>query len=110
MSKNKKNQGVLYIRYDRDSLSGIVIERLKEQPNNNYKLNKQIVDLIFLSEVVEISNLNNIDKENLNQIYYQSLNLFSTKVEQSKYRIKKLTDQIIFQKNSEEKLYLDEYN
>jgi hypothetical protein len=115
--KSKKNQGVLYIRYDRNSLSGKVIDRLKERPKKNYKLNQQIIDLIFLSEVVEIFNLSDleqIEREDLNKVFYQSLNLFSTKVELSKSKIQKLTAQIISQKNQEEELYLakqkNEYN
>ena len=93
--KNKKD-GVLYIRYNKNTLCGRVIERLKQ--TSGRQLNDVVLNLIFLSELVEPLDWHNIDLETLNCAYYESLKLFSAKLIQAKYRINSLTSQVIRQK------------
>lgn len=105
MSKNKKQSGVLYLRYDKSTFGGQIIERLKQK--SNYKLNKRILNLIFLSEIVELLNLHDVDREILGRVYYQSLKLFSDKLELTNHKIKSLTEETAIQKNREPDLSLE---
>ena len=95
--QNQINPGVLYIRYDKNTFCGQVIEKLKQDPN--YKLNKRILDLIFLSEIVEVFNLNDVDSSILSHVYYRSLKLFSDKLNQAKFKINSLSEQIAREKD-----------
>ncbi|BAZ47123.1 hypothetical protein NIES4102_41690 (plasmid) [Chondrocystis sp. NIES-4102] len=97
-NENKKEIGVLYIRYNRNTLCGKVIDRLKH--TSGRKLNNIVLNLIFLSELVEPIDWHNIDPdlETLSSAYYRSLKLFSDKLTQAQYKIKNLTPYIIRQK------------
>lgn len=109
MTKNRKQSdepkkqdcGVLYIRYDKASVCGHLIENLKR--SNGYGLNKQILNLIFLSEIVELLNIEieGVDLETLNHAFYQSQRLFSDKLNRAEFHINNLTLQINRQKNIE---------
>lgn len=92
----KKNPGVLYIRYDKNTLCGQVIERLKR--TSGRQLNGIVLNLIFLSELVEPLDWHGIDLETLNCAYYESLKLFSDKLNQANYKISNLGSHIIRQK------------
>lgn len=101
---NKKDEGVLYIRYDKNTFGGQVIEKLKKDfkyglNENKHGLSGKIIELILLSEIVELSKVEGIDLETFNHICYKSLKFFSEKLNQTKYRIDYLTTQIVFQKN-----------
>ncbi|MCC0175839.1 hypothetical protein I4641_02435 [Waterburya agarophytonicola K14] len=95
--QNQIDPGVLYIRYDKNTFCGQVIEKLKQDPN--YKLNKRILDLIFLAEIVEVFNLNDVDSSILSHVYYRSLKLFSDKLNQAKFKINSLSEQIAREKD-----------
>jgi hypothetical protein len=105
MEKKPKDRGVLFIRYDKDSYRGQIIERIKQE-SPKYKLNEKVLDLIFLSEIVELISLNDIDLD----IYYESLRLFQSKIEQTNYMIRHHTQQITHQKNRELELSLAKQN
>lgn len=92
----KKDPGVLYIRYDKSTLCGQVIERLKR--TSGRQLNAIVLNLIFLSELVEPLDWHGIDLETLNCAYYESLKLFSDKLNQANLKISHLTSHIIRQK------------
>lgn len=98
-SIKKKDPGVLYIRYDKNTLCGQVVERLKRTSEG--ELNRTILNLIFLSEIVEPLNWHGIDLETLNHAYYESLRLFSDKLNQANFKINNLTSHIIRQKYRE---------
>ena len=97
--QTKKAPGVLYIRYDKNTLCGQVIEKLKEK--SSQQLNKRVLNLIFLFEIVEPLNYLDVDLETLNEAYYKSLRLFSDKLEQTYYKLNRLTEQRTRQKNRE---------
>ena len=101
--KNKKNSGVLYIRYDKNTLCGRIIERLKQ--NSGRQLNDVVLNLIFLSELVEPLDCQGIDLETLNCAYYESLKLFSDKLIQAKYKIESITSCRIRRKYQEANSY-----
>ena len=88
----------MYIRYNKNTICGQLIENLKKQSPQT--LTRNVLRLIFLSEIVEPSNLD-IDFEILNETYYESLKLFSEKLEQTYYMLQKLSEQKILKKNSE---------
>ena len=92
----KKNRGVLYIRYDKDTFCGRVIEKFKR--TSGRQLNGTVVNLIFLSELVEPQDWHDIDLKDLNCAYYESLKLFSDKLNQAHYKIDNLASQLIRQK------------
>jgi hypothetical protein len=94
MQKKPKERGVLFIRYDKDSFRGQIIERIKQE-SPKYKLNEKVLDLIFLSEIVELITMQDVDLD----IYYESLRLFQSKIEQTNYMIRHHTQQITYQKN-----------
>lgn len=99
---NKKDEGVLYIRYDRNTFGGQVIEKLKKDSKlglneNKHGLSRKIIELILLSEIVELSQIEGIDLETFNRICYKSLKFFSEKLNQTKYRID--YPQTVFQGN-----------
>ena len=96
---NQIDPGVLYIRYDKNTFCGQVIEKLKQDPN--YKLNKRILDLIFLAEIVEVFGLHDVDTSILSHVYYRSLKLFSDKLNQAKFKINSLSEQIAREKDVE---------
>lgn len=104
MAKNKSNasarkncdSGILYVRYDKSTVCGQMIENLKQQCG--YGLNKQILNLIFLSEIVERADLDDINLELLNRAFYQSQRLFSEKLKLAELQINNLTIQINRQK------------
>lgn len=91
-----KKKGVLYIRYDRGTLCGQVIERLKQ--TSGRQLNNVVLNLIFLSELVEPLDWHDVDLETLNRAYYESLKLFSDKSYQAQYKINNLASSVIRQK------------
>ena len=95
-SVKERKDGVLYIRYNKDTLSGLVIERLKK--TSGRRLNDVVLNLIVLSELVEPLDWYNIDIEVLNYAYYESLKLFSDKLNQAKHKINNLSSYIIRQK------------
>lgn len=94
-----KDPGVLFIRYDKNTFCGQIIEKLKQE--SSYKLNRRVLKLIFLSEIVEPLNFLNVDLDILSEAYYESLKLFSDKFEQANYKITRLTAQITRQRNRE---------
>ena len=100
---NKKNVGVLYIRYDKNTLCGQVIERLKQTPGR--QLNDVVLNLVFLSELVEPLDWHGIDLDTLNCAYYESLKLFSDKLIQARYKINNLSPYIVRQKYQEVSSY-----
>lgn len=100
---NKKNVGVLYIRYDKNTLRGRVIERLKQTPGR--QLNDVVLNLVFLSELVEPFDWHGIDLDILNCAYYESLKLFSDKLIQARHKINSLTPYIVRQKYQEVNSY-----
>jgi hypothetical protein len=93
--------GVLYIRYDKNTVAGTAIEKLKKiskaQSNSrcnfkssqkiNSKLNKRIVDLIVMHEGSEILNEGDIDSEELESIYWNCLNYCGGKIETTKFKL-----------------------
>lgn len=95
----QKDPGVLYIRYDKNTLCGQVVERLKR--TSARKLNSEVLNLIFLSEIVEPLNWHGIDLETLNHAYYESLKLFSDKLNQANFKIGNLASHMIRQKYRE---------
>lgn len=97
--QTKKAPGVLYIRYDKNTFCGQIIEKLKEK--SSQQLNKRVLNLIFLFEIVEPLNYLDVDLETLNEAYYKSLRLFSDKLEQTYYKLNRLTEQRTRQKNRE---------
>ena len=103
---NNKKDGVLYIRYDKNTLCGRVIERLKR--TSGRRLNHVVLNLIFLAELVEPSDWHDIDLETLNCAYYESLKLFSNKLIQAKYKINSLASQVIRKKYQQANCFLVE--
>lgn len=94
-----QDPGVLYIRYDKNTFCGQIIEKRKAKSSR--KLNGEILKLIFLSEVVEPLNFLNVDLRVLNDAYYQSLRLFTDKLNQTHHKLNKLNKEILEQKIEE---------
>ena len=72
-----------------------------QQCRMSYKLNKRILDLIFLAEIVEVFGLHDVDTSILSHVYYRSLKLFSDKLNQAKFKINSLSEQIAREKDVE---------
>lgn len=85
-----KERGVLYVRYNKNSPSGKLIEELKQE--YRYTLNQKILKLLFTTEIVErIDTDSEIGLERQNQYCYESLKFFSRKLELVKHHIQQLT-------------------
>lgn len=92
---SKKN-GVLYVRYSKDSSYGRLIEELKK--DHRYCLNTKILQLLFLSEIVEkIDPDAEIGVELQNEYCYESLKFFSRKLALVRHQIELLTEKSIVQ-------------
>lgn len=90
--------GVLYVRYDKNSPSGRLIEELKE--DYKYSFNKKILELLFTTEIVEKIDINSeIGLEEQNRYCYDSLKFFSRKLELAKHHIQQLTAKSILEES-----------
>ena len=98
---NHKDEGTLFIRYDKNTLCGKVVEQLKDtykQPKHGRSINSVVLNLIFLSEIVEPFNLYEFNLEQLSHVYYESLRLFSDKTNQAKLKIDSINSHMARQK------------
>jgi hypothetical protein len=94
----QKDTGVLYLRYEKASLCGVVIENLKQDSNLKKQLNERMLRLIYLAEVIEIYNFSEeIDPKILNDTYYEALQLFLDKLNRVRYQINTLSSQVYHQ-------------
>jgi hypothetical protein len=88
-----KQPGVLYVRYDKNSPCGRLIERLKR--DNKYNLNQKILDLLFLTEIPEaVQNKEDtltFDLDEYSDKCYEALKFFTRKLALVKYQIDALT-------------------
>lgn len=99
MREKKRNvqnsdKGVLYIRYDKNTFAGKVIEEFKEK-SPGFTLNRRLLNLIFLIEVIDFSNNVNINLSDLNNAYYESLKFLTEKKERASSQIEEITRQIV---------------
>lgn len=93
-SAAEKDLGVLYIRYDKNTLPGQAVERFKRKSGRN--VSRVALNLIFLCEVVEPSDfINNTDLETLDSFCYESLKMFSNKLGQAKSKIETIRSDVI---------------
>lgn len=85
----EKQPGVLYVRYDKNSPCGQLIERLKR--DNKYNLNQKILELLFLTEIPEaLQNLDDTLVFNLEEYSdkcYESLKFLTRKLALVRYQI-----------------------
>ena len=101
---DNKDEGILYIRYDKNTLCGKVVEQLKEtykQPRHGKSINSVVLNLIFLSEIVEPFNLYELNLDQLSHVYYESLRLFSDKTNQARFKIDSLNSHMVRKKYQE---------
>ena len=88
-AQQNRDPGILYGRYDKNTVCGQLIENLKRKCG--YGLNKQILNLIFLSEVVERFDWDGVNPEVLDRTFDQSRRLFAGKLKLAEVQLNNLS-------------------
>ena len=82
------NKGVLYIRYDKDTDIGIVIEKIKEKIVRTEKsLNDTISELILIHGGLETLEKEDIGDQNFYSFHRRCLNLYGGRLEEIKHKL-----------------------
>ena len=78
--------GILYIRYNKNSLEGIAVEKLKKQTKKNI-FGKKVLEMILIDQGVEILDINDLDRQTLESIYWNCIEYFAAKLAKVKVRL-----------------------
>ncbi len=84
-TKNQEETGVLYIRYNKKTEVGIVIEKLKKKSPK--ELTKKVSEIIWLHGGLEILSYEDIGLQKLISFYWHCLNLYGGKLEEIKHKL-----------------------